>query len=148
MTKQAITNRFLLQSAQKQQINTNLTKTYSAMKKPNLPATPTNKMIAVNDKKVSRTIDCAKSIKRRSINFLNNVIKCFMNKIRYKVSTFIGLFYIFFKKNEPKTPSTNNASGSSASTRIPIFSNTVKQCPQTDVKKLSPKKCKFQTYFF
>ena len=42
------------------------------------PSTPSNRPILINDKKMSKTVDTAtlrsaKSIKRRSIHFLNNV---------------------------------------------------------------------------
>jgi hypothetical protein len=63
MAKQAITNRMI--SNMKTANGKIMTSAY--------PTTPSTKQIVVNDKRISRTVDCAKSIKRRSINFLNNV---------------------------------------------------------------------------
>jgi hypothetical protein len=63
MTKQAITNRMV--SNMRTASGKIMTSAY--------PTTPSSKPIVINEKRISRTVDCAKLIKRRSIHFLNNV---------------------------------------------------------------------------
>jgi hypothetical protein len=70
MTKQAIANRML----------NNMKTTQGRVMTSACPSTPSSKPIVINDKRMSRTVDCAKSIKRRSINFLN-VRFCLKNSV-------------------------------------------------------------------